>query len=95
MFEDGEGFFVAPQSTHTAVVPGPMPNGSDNGCPATTPLSITCRCVKELSPLDMIDMSNGVADATGHKVWLGARLFVALLERAPGLRAWAGGKACC
>lgn len=33
-------------------------------------------CVSDLSPLDMINLSQGNHDATGHKVWMGAYLFV-------------------
>jgi hypothetical protein len=38
----------------------------------------------------MIDLSCGTADATGHKVWLGASLFVEFLWRAHSLRNFFG-----
>jgi SAM-dependent methyltransferase len=31
-------------------------------------------CVSSLSPIDMVHLSNGSHDATGHKVWMGALL---------------------
>jgi len=41
-------------------------------------------CVSSLSPLDMVHLSNGTHDATGHSVWLGAYFLVeALASNAP------------
>lgn len=37
-------------------------------------------CVEALTPIDMVLLSNGLHDATGHCVWTGACLFVASLE---------------
>lgn len=81
LFEEGEGVFVAPSSTHAVLVP--LPPRTTSGAHA-----VVVRCVRDLSPLDMIDLANGVADATGHKVWSGAELFVAFLARSTGLRRW-------
>lgn len=33
-------------------------------------------CLESLTPLDMLDLSTGVADATGSRVWLGAQWFM-------------------
>lgn len=41
------------------------------------PLAI--ECVERLTPLDMMSLSAGIHDATGHCVWLGAFLFLAEL----------------
>jgi len=34
-------------------------------------------CVESLTPLDMMHLSNGIHDATGHCVWMGAFLLIA------------------
>ncbi|CAB9507334.1 Putative methyltransferase [Seminavis robusta] len=36
--------------------------------------TIDLECVESLSPLDMVNLSNGFHDATGHSVWMGAYL---------------------
>lgn len=37
--------------------------------------SIRLRCVKALTPFDMINLYNGAHDATGHRIWMGALFF--------------------
>jgi predicted nicotinamide N-methyase len=37
--------------------------------------------VSSLSPLDMINLSWGTHDATGHRIWLGAQLFLSAIPR--------------
>ena len=86
MFGDGEGLFVAPSSSHSVSVPC-----YEDG--RRTELRV--RCVAELSPLDMIDLSNGDADATGHKVWLGALLLCEYLRLEPDLTKWLDGRSVC
>jgi SAM-dependent methyltransferase len=44
---------------------------SDNNAPP-----LTIGCVSSLSPLDMMHLSEGSHDATGHRIWMGAKLFV-------------------
>ena len=43
---------------------------------AVVAAQLQLRCVKELTPLDMLDMYWGAADNTGHRIWLGARAFI-------------------
>lgn len=38
--------------------------------------SITINCVESLTPLDMINLSNGNDDSTGHRIWMGALFFI-------------------
>lgn len=38
--------------------------------------SLEFECVSCLSPLDMMNLSNGLHDATGHKLWMGAYMFI-------------------
>lgn len=42
---------------------------------------VSIECVDALSPLDMIELSWGRHDATGHRVWLGAELFLYAISR--------------
>jgi ribosomal protein L11 methylase PrmA len=37
-------------------------------------------CVEALTPLDMMNLSAGIHDATGHCVWMGAFLLIAAIE---------------
>ena len=43
-----------------------------------TPLMIAC--VSTLSPLDMMNLSEGFHDATGHRIWMGAMFFIHALR---------------
>ena len=43
--------------------------------------TITIKCLTELTPLDMMDMSFGIADPTGSCVWLGAYMFMEFFSR--------------
>ncbi len=38
-------------------------------------------CVRSLTPLDMMDLSNGYSDATGNRLWMGAVLFIECMVR--------------
>ena len=42
--------------------------------------SLRIASVSDLSPLDMMNLSQGTHDATGHKVWLGAEFFVSVIR---------------
>ena len=42
---------------------------------------MSIQCLSELTPLDMMDMSFGIADPTGSCVWLGAWLFMEMFSR--------------
>ena len=59
----------------TVVFPLSEPSGSGK------PLSMELRCVDGLTPLDMLDLSSGVHDATGNRVWMGAVLFLESMVR--------------
>ncbi len=48
---------------------------------ASSPLQMTLRCVCELTPLDMLDLYHGRADATGNRIWMGALLFIEAFVR--------------
>ena len=39
------------------------------------------RCMESLTPLDMLDLSNGLSDATGNRIWMGAVLFMECMVR--------------
>jgi len=41
---------------------------------------LTIACVSTLSPLDMMNLSDGSHDATGHRVWMGVQFFVEALR---------------
>ena len=41
--------------------------------------SFEMKCVESLTPIDMMNLSNGVHDATGFCVWTGSFLFIAAL----------------
>lgn len=47
--------------------------------------SIQLKCVTALTPLDMMSLSGGDHDATGSKVWMGARFFVLTIPRVKSL----------
>jgi predicted nicotinamide N-methyase len=51
----------------------------------TTTATITLKiaCVSSLSPMDMVNLSWGISDATGHRIWLGAKFFVHALCNTP------------
>lgn len=53
--------------------------------------TLRIRCVQELTPLDMLDLANGLCDATGHTVWTGARNLILALGMCDALRLWAKG----
>jgi Lysine methyltransferase len=42
--------------------------------------TLQLECVESLTPLDMIGLSSGAHDATGHCVWTGAFFFLAILD---------------
>jgi len=101
MFTNTVGFYSTPSSIHVVEVPPLFVQDGDGDVEALSeasesspagPTTLTVRCVSELTPLDMIDLSCGTADATGHKVWLGASLFVAFLWKAHTLRRWMQGR---
>lgn len=52
-------------------------NGGTEQGPTTTLLQL--ECVEGLTPLDMVGLSSGSHDATGHCAWLGAYFLVELL----------------
>ena len=45
------------------------------------PLQMNLRCVESLTPMDMLDLSNGTADATGNRIWMGALFFIECFVR--------------
>lgn len=49
--------------------------------PSPPPLVMEIRCRESLTPLDMLDLSNGLSDATGHRIWMGAVLFLECMVR--------------
>lgn len=55
-------------------------------------VEVSVNCVQELSPLDMMDLANGKADATGHRVWTGCSLFIEFLCRGRYFLKWLEGK---
>ena len=63
--------------------PPPHPADNDNGAHDNEEhdnndivTSLTIHCVEALTPLDMINLSNGNHDSTGHRIWMGALLFL-------------------
>lgn len=49
--------------------------------PSSSSQTLSIASVPALSPLDMMNLSNGNHDATGHVVWLGAFFFIEALAR--------------
>ena len=50
----------------------------------SAPSNLTIYCASSLSPLDMMNLSTGADDATGHLIWMGALLLIeSLLLRLP------------
>jgi len=45
------------------------------------PLVMEIRCMKSLTPMDMLDLSNGLSDATGNRIWMGAVFFLECIVR--------------
>ncbi len=45
------------------------------------PLIMEIRCMKALTPMDMLDLSNGCSDATGNRIWMGAVFFLECMVR--------------
>ena len=43
-------------------------------------------CVPALSPLDMMNLTHGVHDATGHRIWMGAYFFIEAIARYDSLK---------
>lgn len=43
--------------------------------------TLSIACVPSLSPLDMMNLSHGNHDATGHRIWMGAYLFIEAFAR--------------
>eukprot|EP00934_Nitzschia_sp_Nitz4_P009413 Nitzschia sp. Nitz4//scaffold126_size65214//30667//31500//NITZ4_006156-RA/size65214-processed-gene-0.38-mRNA-1//-1//CDS//3329534689//9403//frame0 len=54
--------------------------------------SIRIASTNSLSPLDMMDLSYGRHDATGHRIWMGAKLFIESLE---ALKDFLPSRFCC
>lgn len=52
-------------------------------CDTADPVIMRLCCLESLTPLDMLDLSNGVADATGSRVWLGAQWFMKCMVICP------------
>ena len=51
---------------------------------SSVPSNLTICCASSLSPLDMMNLSTGADDATGHVIWMGALLLIeSLLLRLP------------
>jgi hypothetical protein len=57
-----------------------FPAAASNGEGTAHQNYFTIACVKELTPIDMISLSTGENDATGHCVWMGAFLLVACID---------------
>ena len=49
-------------------------------------LIMEIRCMKSLTPMDMLDLSNGFSDATGNRIWMGAVFFLECMVREISLR---------
>ena len=49
---------------------------SSHGSYPMTNMTMTIHCVESLTPLDMINLSNGHHDSTGHRIWMGALFFI-------------------
>ncbi len=45
------------------------------------PLFLEIRCMKSLTPIDMLDLSSGLSDATGNRIWMGAVFFLECMVR--------------
>lgn len=43
--------------------------------------TLSIACVPALSPLDMMNLSHGTHDATGHVIWMGAYFFIEAIAR--------------
>ena len=52
---------------------------SSSSSSSSVPSSVTICCASSLSPMDMVNMSYGADDATGHVIWMGARLLIEAL----------------
>lgn len=50
-------------------------------------LVMEIRCMESLTPLDMLDLSNGFSDATGNRIWMGAVFFLECMVRQISLQA--------
>lgn len=50
------------------------------------PLIMEIRCMKSLTPMDMLNLSNGFSDATGNRIWMGAVFFLECMIREIDLR---------
>lgn len=48
--------------------------------------TLTISCVSALSPLDMMNLSHGDHDATGHRIWMGAYFFIEAIARHEDLK---------
>jgi len=74
--EDWSGILLGDLSTgsfaqHETLVDVSLPNGK----------MIHIASTASLSPLDMVELSCGINDATGHRVWLGAELWIHALPK--------------
>jgi predicted nicotinamide N-methyase len=74
---------------HDTVLEFPVLIHKNNATPreltttTTTTGTVKIACVKSLSPIDMVNLSWGTSDATGHRIWLGAKLFLHALSNTP------------
>lgn len=75
---------TTPFRTHSLSInlaPSSASTGGNRDGDDPSDATITIQCLSELTPLDMMDMSYGLADPTGSCVWLGAFLFAELFAR--------------
>lgn len=71
--DGGGGAFARHDSLKEFVLP--IWSGDGNGAHETM-VTVQIASVSSLSPLDMIHLSWGTHDATGHRIWMGAKLFL-------------------
>jgi len=57
----------------------PMPMDHDDS--SNPPLTMQLCYVESLPPMDLMDLYNGRADATGNRIWMGALLFIEAMIR--------------
>ncbi len=62
-------------------------NINEENQPQSKELVLEMRCMKSLTPLDMLDLSNGFSDATGNRIWMGAVFFLECMVRQISLQA--------
>ncbi len=62
-------------------------NVNEENQPRSKHLVMEIRCMESLTPLDMLDLSNGFSDATGNRIWMGAVFFLECMVRQISLQA--------